>query len=317
MARQLHISKRTVVRSLRELSDSGLITIHHRFNKDGTQRASMYTVSVDMIEEAERAYAEDKTASKEVTMIELSRKEIASSEEEIIVIEFDMTGKKQAPLVPLATIEEEPAPEREPLEAIMNEGEMEDVFIDETPACEFQEEAYEDALTQLMNSQRKDDERGKAEALEIERNAVRAASYCIAGPEPENYDLFDREAAAPIDRGRMNPVISASALPQPVGTTTGWAEKVWTGVTKQVCTPSGKRDEIYEMLSLLWPKYESEQALVEYLTPFYTAWVSRKNKNGIRYSPTNPAWLLEWVLAGAIPNDNAQADAPKSKARVW
>ena len=93
---------------------------------------------------------------------------------------------------------------------------------------------------------------------------------------------------------------------------------MWTGVTKQVCSPGSKRDDIYEVLGLLWPKYGSEEALIEYLTPFWQAWNSRRGKTGAAYSPTNPAWLTEWVAAGAIPeNTKEQEPAHKPKSRVW
>jgi hypothetical protein len=44
--------------------------------------------------------------------------------------------------------------------------------------------------------------------------------------------------------------------------------------------------------------------LTEYLMPFWTAWSTRKGKNGKAYNPASMVWLYEWAMQGRIPSAN-------------
>lgn len=307
IARQLHVGPRSVTRALKNMQSKGLLSIRYQYDNKGFQTSSSYAVNVDMLEIASIAGAERRAAEKEERKRKDEEREMQAKERH--------SEEKPTPAPMVSPIVEVAQEERPPLDAIMQDGDMEDVVIDETPACEFEEEPFVDALDMIANHQRADNERGKQEALEITRNAVEGVRKFFINPDAKDEP---EPSQAPINRGIRSNIITDSAFPQPVGTTPGWGERVWCGVTKQLCSPGAKRDEIYEVLSLLWPKYNSEAAMIEYLTPFYQAWTSRKGKNGVRYSPTNPVWLTEWVSAGAIPEDaKEQEPAHRSKPQVW
>lgn len=322
MAERTMISKASVKRGIIELQEAGYIVVKHQYNRDG-YTTNEYEINEALINQRITAYIKPERKPKEPDL--LSHQPVSDNNE---------------PEQATATMVEAEPKERPPLDAIIPDDEFEDDFIDEEPVCEFEEpeaqplppgwaldkdgNPFKTVELLMQESEEKERAIDRAEQDTIVHNAVASASYCIAGPEPENYEFFDKkpavpeQAPAPINRGIRSNIITDSAFPQPVGTTPGWGERVWCGVTKQLCSPGAKRDEIYEVLSLLWPKYNSEAAMIEYLTPFYQAWTSRKGKNGVRYSPTNPVWLTEWVSAGAIPEDaKEQEPAHRSKPQVW
>jgi len=58
------------------------------------------------------------------------------------------------------------------------------------------------------------------------------------------------------------------------------------------------------------------RALVEYLTPFWLAWNSRKRKDGRPYDPGNITWLTEWALNGTIPPSGGAGEKETRSPRV-
>ena len=44
--------------------------------------------------------------------------------------------------------------------------------------------------------------------------------------------------------------------------------------------------------------------LTEYLMPYWTAWSTRKTKEGKPYSPASLVWLCEWAMQGSMPSAN-------------
>jgi hypothetical protein len=63
-------------------------------------------------------------------------------------------------------------------------------------------------------------------------------------------------------------------------------------------------------------KYPRDQDLVEYMTPYWTAWSGRKTKNGRPYKTTNFTWLTEWAVLEQIPKAGEQV-SPKGMPGVF
>jgi hypothetical protein len=72
----------------------------------------------------------------------------------------------------------------------------------------------------------------------------------------------------------------------------------------------GDRDyqKIIETIQFLREKHGDN--LVDFLTPYWMAWSTRKNKNNKPYSPSSLVWLCEWAIQGEIPMANGHE--PKS-----
>jgi hypothetical protein len=60
---------------------------------------------------------------------------------------------------------------------------------------------------------------------------------------------------------------------------------------------------VVESLQILRSRFESDSELVDYLSPFWQAWDSRKTKAGRPYRKSSTVWLVEWAMAGEIPPD--------------
>jgi len=78
--------------------------------------------------------------------------------------------------------------------------------------------------------------------------------------------------------------------------------RVWCKVTGMVAIPSGQIDKVIPALEALYYKHNrDEPALVEYLKPFYAAWISRRTRDNRPYSKANCTWLYDWAVTGEIP----------------
>lgn len=77
--------------------------------------------------------------------------------------------------------------------------------------------------------------------------------------------------------------------------------QVYERVTKGI---PGMRDyrTVIDTIQSLREKHGSN--LDEYLIPYWTAWSTRKTKEGKPYSPTSMVWLCEWAVRGEIPRAN-------------
>jgi len=179
------------------------------------------------------------------------------------------------------------------------------VVEDSAPALDYipAEQLFEQSI-------RRDQETAKAEAAEIAHNALAGVQKFFIEPEPE-----------PVNRGERGLIVTGSTLPTPAGVKTGWAERIWTAVTGQTITPSKDRDQIYELLAAYYPNYRDEAKMAEALKPYFEAWIIRKSKRGTTYSATNPGWLFDWFVAGAIPEaapvQVEPATPPAKKLKVW
>lgn len=281
LAEKSRCDERTVSRDVKALQRMGVIRIEHQF-RDGMQINSKYY---------------------------LNRKAILSGE--IIMQE---PKKKPAP-----------APIRETW--IPPEPDIDESAFDREPG--FEELAYDNEsivvedsapldyipVEQLFaESIRRDEERAKQEAHEIAANALAGVQKFFVEPEPE-------PAPEPVNKSAGGMVVTGTGLPTPLGVKTGWAERIWTIATGQTITPSKDRDQIYELLAAYWPRYNDEVKMGEALKPYFEAWITRKNRQGRPYSATNPGWLFDWFVAGAIPEaapvQAEPAAPPAKKLKVW
>lgn len=77
--------------------------------------------------------------------------------------------------------------------------------------------------------------------------------------------------------------------------------KVLSGVTGMIALPGGQ--EAYaEKIYQFFLRHKQVQATVDFLLPYYTAWCSRKTKDGRPYAKTGMAWL-DWAMVGEIPEE--------------
>jgi hypothetical protein len=58
---------------------------------------------------------------------------------------------------------------------------------------------------------------------------------------------------------------------------------------------------IIEVLHRLRSHYPTDQALTDYLAPFWQKWCESRRRDGSRYSRANIAWLTEWAYNDRIP----------------
>lgn len=75
--------------------------------------------------------------------------------------------------------------------------------------------------------------------------------------------------------------------------------RIFSNVTGMIAIP-GDPSKVFTALDGLMDKYKDEDALTEYLKPYFQAWIKTKARGGGFYSKTNPAWL-DWAIAGEIP----------------
>lgn len=76
---------------------------------------------------------------------------------------------------------------------------------------------------------------------------------------------------------------------------------------KQVCGRiPGDRDyvPVIETIRFLGGQHGTGEQLVAYLKPYWTAWSTRKNRDGKLYKQSSLVWLYEWAMNGQIPPAN-------------
>jgi len=77
----------------------------------------------------------------------------------------------------------------------------------------------------------------------------------------------------------------------------GWQIRVFTGVTNLSGIPGSDMPKVMEALDSLRSRFTSEDELITYLKPYFENWLTRKTKDGRRYSKSNCAWLYDMALA--------------------
>ena len=87
---------------------------------------------------------------------------------------------------------------------------------------------------------------------------------------------------------------------------TGYAVRVFCKVTDMVSIPGGDIDKVLPAMDALRTKYKDDDALINYLQPFWDAWIKLKGKNGRSYSKTNCAWLYQYAVSGELPGQGAE-----------
>jgi hypothetical protein len=85
-----------------------------------------------------------------------------------------------------------------------------------------------------------------------------------------------------------------------------YSEKVFRTITGMVTFPSRDSGQAINAIELLRDKYPDMERMIEYLTPFWNEWKTRP------YSKTNLAWLIDWAVAGEIP-DKRLKEEPMSR----
>lgn len=91
------------------------------------------------------------------------------------------------------------------------------------------------------------------------------------------------------------------------------AEKVYLGVTSMSALPSSMIDKSYQLWRFAIDRGGIEPA-IEYLKPFYSDWITRKNKAGALYSKTGSGWV-DWAISGEIPGKNEAAPITGRESR--
>lgn len=90
--------------------------------------------------------------------------------------------------------------------------------------------------------------------------------------------------------------------------------RVWNNITGMVSVPAGQSDRVIPALEALYYQLgRDENRLIEYLKPYYQAWINRKTKDGLPYSRANCTWLYDWAIAGEIPQQSTGEPKPKPK----
>ena len=77
----------------------------------------------------------------------------------------------------------------------------------------------------------------------------------------------------------------------------GWQIRVFTGVTNLSGIPGSDMPKVMEALDSLRSRFTSEDELIAYLKPYFENWLTRKTRDGRRYSKSNCAWLYDMALA--------------------
>jgi hypothetical protein len=85
---------------------------------------------------------------------------------------------------------------------------------------------------------------------------------------------------------------------------------IYMNTTGLAALPSEKQGFIIETIINLYARYRDVGKLTAYLKPYYTAWCSRRSKNGNFYNRVNPDWL-NWAIGGIIPGE-AQPEKPSN-----
>ena len=99
--------------------------------------------------------------------------------------------------------------------------------------------------------------------------------------------------------------ISNNSLNQSNNETHFWCtnddiQSIYTGVTTFIAFPSKDREQIMEIIDKIASSKGSVHSTIEYLSPFFAEWKTRKSKNGRPYNPMSCGWL-DWAVSGTMP----------------
>ena len=64
--------------------------------------------------------------------------------------------------------------------------------------------------------------------------------------------------------------------------------------------PGSDMPKVMAAFDALRSKYTTEMELTAYLKPYFENWITRKTKDGRRYSKSNCAWLYDLALVGDV-----------------
>lgn len=78
----------------------------------------------------------------------------------------------------------------------------------------------------------------------------------------------------------------------------GWEVRVFSDVTGIGGIPGSDMPKVMAAFDALRAKYTTERELIAYLKPYFENWITRKTKDGRKYSRSNCAWLYDMALAG-------------------
>lgn len=128
-------------------------------------------------------------------------------------------------------------------------------------------------------------------------------SYSRPTPEllQSNSCLKETELNGMLTKGNAD----GSVIPAPAPDyqfSQGWQTRVFTGVTNISGIPGSDMPKVMSALDDLRSLYSSEKELIDYLKPYFENWITRKTKDGRRYSRSNCAWLYDLALAGDTIN---------------
>lgn len=73
------------------------------------------------------------------------------------------------------------------------------------------------------------------------------------------------------------------------------AERIYQKVTNAFTIPSSNRQDITMVILRYYERYKTEDATIDALKPYSSAWSERG------YSLTNSVWITEWAAQGSIP----------------
>lgn len=116
---------------------------------------------------------------------------------------------------------------------------------------------------------------------------------------PYTYPIISKEEKRKEENSKEEPEKSTATTPY---------VRIFANVTGMTSIP-GEADTVLTAIDGLMDKHKTEDAITEYLKPFYQKWIKTKGKNGKYYSKLNNAWLTDYAVAGEMPGSGLSADA--------
>ncbi len=132
--------------------------------------------------------------------------------------------------------------------------------------------------------------------------------------EREEEEQTPPPASPPPPQPRPLPQPVPQPLPEPspeLPISSDWYIRVFCAVTGMMAFPGTETEKVIPALDGLYAQHNrNEDALVEYLKPYYAAWLATKSKYGQTYRRTNCGWLYDWAVAGEIPKPAGEEPVP-------
>lgn len=80
--------------------------------------------------------------------------------------------------------------------------------------------------------------------------------------------------------------------------------RIFSQVTGMVAIPGDPARVMDTIDGFMIKNKNNEQAVIDYLKPYWEAWKIQKTKDGRKFSRTNNAWLTDWAVSGDMPGNN-------------